>query len=649
MPFDIDGARKAGYSDAEIADHLAQSSKFDLQGARNAGYSDSEILQHLSAPEGASGDNTNPDVPVIGSDGHAIVQQPQNEKSRTVAENIIGAGETGLNLITGATSGVAGAVGGTLRGLGHAVLDGSYGTGEGANRVARSAYAGMGDFTYQPKTQAGKEMASAAGNALSPLMAIAPMAGEMSAMSSGARAASPYISNALQSVKASAGKTLGIQELSAKYGKGASGGAAATPEDLQRVTAAESLPVPVRLTKGAATRNADQLAFEKEQIKSSDLLRARAEENNVQILQNFDAYIDNTGAQAVYSGKSATGRAVIRPLMAGLENARRRVQTAYSIANNSQEAQAVVDATPIFDYMNNQITGSPSVAVVDAVRKYAVKNGLAIADDAGNLSPARALTVRDMETLRTAVNEHTVQDASNFRQAGNMKRTIDGITEPVAGPLYLRARALRSKQGRIYENRAVISRLLENKKNSLDPKVDLNDVFKKTILDSSPQEITFIRRVLNASGEDGRQAWSELQGATIDHIREQATKGVGTDSSGNSIVSTANLNRVVNALDSDGRLDAIFPVKRQAQMIRDLNDVVKYVNTVPPGTLINNSGTAATLLAAMGEMGVNGAVTGLPVPVVSILKFLHGQAKNAAIKKKIQSTLSYSEELSRNN
>lgn len=50
MPFDIDGARKAGYSDAEIADHLAQSSKFDVSGARNAGYSDAEILQHLSQP-----------------------------------------------------------------------------------------------------------------------------------------------------------------------------------------------------------------------------------------------------------------------------------------------------------------------------------------------------------------------------------------------------------------------------------------------------------------------------------------------------------------------------------------------------------------------------------------------------------------------
>lgn len=47
--FDVDGARKAGYSDAEIADHLATTRSFDAAGARKAGYSDSDIVGHLSA------------------------------------------------------------------------------------------------------------------------------------------------------------------------------------------------------------------------------------------------------------------------------------------------------------------------------------------------------------------------------------------------------------------------------------------------------------------------------------------------------------------------------------------------------------------------------------------------------------------------
>jgi hypothetical protein len=51
MPFDVDSARQAGYSDAEIADFLATQTKFDSAAARSAGYNDADIIQHLSAFE----------------------------------------------------------------------------------------------------------------------------------------------------------------------------------------------------------------------------------------------------------------------------------------------------------------------------------------------------------------------------------------------------------------------------------------------------------------------------------------------------------------------------------------------------------------------------------------------------------------------
>ncbi len=49
MPFDVQSAKQAGYSDAEIAAFLAEdNSKFDISGAKEAGYSDEEIAEHLS-------------------------------------------------------------------------------------------------------------------------------------------------------------------------------------------------------------------------------------------------------------------------------------------------------------------------------------------------------------------------------------------------------------------------------------------------------------------------------------------------------------------------------------------------------------------------------------------------------------------------
>ena len=49
MSFDVAAARKAGYSDAEIAQYLGQQHGFDADGAMKSGYAPEEIISHLSA------------------------------------------------------------------------------------------------------------------------------------------------------------------------------------------------------------------------------------------------------------------------------------------------------------------------------------------------------------------------------------------------------------------------------------------------------------------------------------------------------------------------------------------------------------------------------------------------------------------------
>ena len=49
MAYDVEGARKAGLSDAEINNYLASKYKYNLAGAREAGLADTEILTHLLA------------------------------------------------------------------------------------------------------------------------------------------------------------------------------------------------------------------------------------------------------------------------------------------------------------------------------------------------------------------------------------------------------------------------------------------------------------------------------------------------------------------------------------------------------------------------------------------------------------------------
>ena len=171
-----------------------------------------------------------------------------------------------------------------------------------------------------------------------------------------------------------------------------------------------------------------------------------------------------------------------------------------------------------------------------------------------------------------------------------------------------------------------------------DPQVAADQVFRKSILNSSPEEITFLKRVLLTSGKDGQQAFKELQGATVRHLRDEATKGMGMDSQDRPLISPAKLHQSVQALDANGRLDVILG-KKNAQTVRDLDDVVRYVTTVPPGTLVNSSGTAGTLMAAIAEAGATGALTGLPLPVASGLRQIIKMRQEGRTKARINEAL----------
>lgn len=600
------------------------------------------------------------DVPLPPEDVEQLTPEQQKQYFGTVDPQEFTAKEWGLGglqalgtIATGATTGMAGQfVGGTAQAA-KDIASGEFGSYEAAQRVGQAGERGAESMTYIPSSPAGIEVLETVGDVLGPIGAAAGALSPMASSGLGtmARAARPQARMALPQVEQAVSQAnqkikQSIAKRSARYGEGTSAGAAATPEALQRVQTAESLPVPVKLTKGAALRNADELAFEKEQMKSAlgGPLRDRIEENNLQILQNFDEMIDRTGATDVYAGKEAVGRSVSRAFRQGYEDAKNKVRAAYDAANRSKESQLPVNSDEFVSYINQQVTGSPSVAVVDYLRKYIKKNEIGTVDDTGKIVISKPLTMKAMEDLRKEINQNVTNERADIGQATRMKALIDSAQNEAAGPLYKKARALRTQQAEIFENRAYISRLVENIKNTQDPQVPYDKVFDKTILNASPQEIRTIRRVLNAHGEAGKKAWNELQASTVDYIRERATNVVGTDSGGNPIVSTAKLNQVITKLDSNGRLDEVFG-KQQAQVIRDLNDVVKYVNTVPPGTLVNSSGTAAMLVALMGESAVTGVATGVPVPVMVTLKILRDAAKDRKIKRKVQNALDYANKL----
>jgi hypothetical protein len=578
----------------------------------------------------------------------------------TLGQRLIGAGETALTLGTAATGGTLGTIAGALQGLSQQILSGQFGTQEAMRAVEKAAAEGGQALTYQPRTETGQEMAQSAGQflatALPPVLPVVAAPGQLvqatrqaapvvqatarrgaTAAQQAARATGQVVARPVQAVTTAVQETLGIEPSAPAPTPGrVSVGAAATPEVLRRTATAEGLPVPVTLTKGAATRDAQQLAFEKEQIKS-DLggpLRQRAEENNLQLLQNFDTLVDMTDAQLM--DLASTGGAVVKSLTEGLTAAKNKTRAAYKAAEKAGELENNVTLNSVIEYINENIPEGDLAPVLKAARSKAIAVGAAVQDENGNLIP-QPVTLKQAESLRQTFQRAGFEGADQFH-GGSLRRVFDTETEGMGGDLYKKARATRIEQARKYENRAIVARLIKNRKGMEDPQVASDQVFRRSILNSSPDEITFLKRVLLTSGQDGQQAWKELQGATVRHLRDEATKGMGMDSQDRPLISPAKLHQTVKALDANGRLDVMLG-KQNAQIVRDIDDVVRYVTTVPPGTLVNTSGTAGTLMAAIAEAGATGALTGLPLPVATGLRQIVKMRKEGRTRAQINEAL----------
>lgn len=108
----------------------------------------------------------------------------------------------------------------------------------------------------------------------------------------------------------------------------------------------------------------------------------------------------------------------------------------------------------------------------------------------------------------------------------------------------------------------------------------------------------FARRALLTAGDEGKQAWKDIQGQTLQEIKDASTAGVATDAQGNQMISPAALNKAINKLDKEGKLEYIFG-PQGAEKLRAVNELSKTLFTVPSSAAINYSNTAATLTAAL--------------------------------------------------
>lgn len=623
-----------------------------------------------SIPEGfeivsTSSDSLAPELPegfeVVGSEsgvsfddylesiGYEEAPQRSEDSKTSIAGNIAGAGETGLSLITGVTGGMAGHIGGAVEGILKEIVAGDFGSQEAADRIEQLAIKRAQQLTYSPRTEESASQLKSIGEFLQPLESIPPIA-QAQVIASAAR---PAAQQALHGTKAAyAAASPEVLRLASEISSRVkqklpessvrSVGAAETSPDYIRAQRSKMMPVPFEgesaLTKGQATGNFEQLQFEKEIAKSGELggpIRQRSENQVNTLISNLDAISDMSNPSSFEYRD--IGRNIDKALINRHSALKRKERALYEVAEKNGEMRENVklsNPSNLWDALDDMEDTATNAA---SIKRIALKRGILSQTDDGVV--ANDVPLAQLERFRQFVNDATdITSPKESRVRAMVISAIDESTEMAGGDAYKTARKFSSRMRREFENTGITKNLLSNKRGSDERKIAYEDAFKKIMLDSPIEEINKLRGTLLKSGDEGKQAWADLKAKGIEYIKENASSKSESLEGGAPVISVNKLNKVIQSLDESGKLDSIYG-KRNAQVLRDLGEISKDIMTAPPGS-VNFSNTASALKVVLDSVAT-GAVSGVPLPVVTALKEASSKIKNARTRRRIRQSLDY--------
>jgi hypothetical protein len=551
------------------------------------------------------GNIINTDVPTVAGQ---VPNPPVIEPKRTMREKMMALYEVPATMLSGAALTVPSAVS-------------AMATGEPPMAMAQRNM-------YQPRSGASQDVLQSIGSAFeaSKLPPVLPT-GMIPSYARMVGATQPPVTQVVQQVPRMADMLRREQPTMAGVG------AAATPETVTRTQMAGQLRVPVQLSKGQAERELGQQQFEIETPKISPelgkpLVEAQAKRNDA-ILQNFDAFVDATGKQSF--GLRATGKAVTDVLNKEAQSAKTKIEKAYTLAKEKGETEAPVGYAPLKAFIENETptTRTANAPILNIVYEQLAKN------DPKNTGQ---ISINALEDIYAVINKNYVPATPNASYGRDMRNIINEITEGKGGELYQKARRLRQDYAKNFENIGAVDNLLRTKADSTDRFVALEDVFQKSIINGSLDDVKNLGFALKKSGTQGQQAFKELQGQTIEFLKDRVTQSIDTDMFGNPVVSSAKFKSAVRELDQDGKLDYLFG-KKGAQEIRDLMETTILVNAPLKGAA-NYSNTASAVIRGLDM--INRSPIG-KIPVVgSLTKYSFEKAQEKALKQKIQESINYS-------
>lgn len=511
------------------------------------------------------------------------VKQPEV----SMRDRIMGVIETPLAL--GATLG--GAAIAPIVGMAGTLASGKYGTPEGI----RAGEEAMKAVQYQPRTQTAREALGAVGEFLQPVTsALPPTLGStgatlnalVPAVATQANAlARPVVRQATAPVQNALAGMMTREQQPGMVGMGA----ASTAEDLLRQERLNRLGIPA--TAGERTKNLAQQQFESEvqrgvvtgisdeaKTKLAEQMSGFKANQKKSIINNFERMTNEVGAEvADPTQMRAVGKIVDKALNDEYTKKYDAYKALYAQADNAGETLQQVPYQSLIDFIEAKTPTQRKTLdpILDSVAE-----SLRMNDPQGT----GTISVRALEDIYQQIG--TVKDSASAKP---MKNIITQMGEGAGGELYQKARAARAQLAKEFEDVSRVDKLLGTKAGYADRRVALDDVFKHVVLDGSLEEMRTVTKLLKKAGPEGQQAYKELQGQTIQHMKDMLTKSDQP--------SFRNLNTLINQLDAEDKLVYMFG-KQGRNEIMDLRNAIKDVLVKEPGA-VNYSNTSGAVLRGL--------------------------------------------------
>jgi hypothetical protein len=369
-------------------------------------------------------------------------------------------------------------------------------------------------------------------------------------------------------------------------------GAAKTAEDLLREERLQRLKLPA--TAGERTKSLAQQQFEADvergaisgvsEDKKAELIKqmgAFREEQKQAISRKFQNMAEETGAKvADPTTMRQVGKLVDKALVNAYEQKFNAYKQAYAKADTAGETLQEVPYQNIIDFIKQK---TPTMRKTLDPILDSVAESLKMNDPSGK----GTISIRALEDVYQQVGK-----IKNSPNAKELKSLIDQATEGAGGDLYRAARTQRKELANQFENVSRVDKLLGTKVGYADRKIAYEDIFKNVVLDGSLEEMRTVTSLLKKAGPQGRQAYAELQGQTIEHLKDLLTKG--------DQMSFKNFNTMVNELDFDDKLAYMFG-KQGRQEIVDLRDALKDILVKQPGA-VNYPNTGGTVMRGLAGL-----------------------------------------------